>query len=163
MLTVCVYTAIVDQAERAWLAERNSTRGRSTERVPEIMVMFERAFAMAIENGFVQDAALAKELSWQMLHEMAGQASAEAAYCYSRWGAHAVAKQREQQKNAIVETNQPTVEAMTPTTTEIISRSGSRPLVLHATTSNCDRAEWVCAVRWIWIRWCRRRSTCPRS
>jgi hypothetical protein len=154
--------AIMDQAERAWLAERNSTRGRSTGRVPEIMVMYERAFAMAIENGFVQDAALAKELSWQMLHEMAGQASAEAAYCYSRWGAHAVAKQREQQKNAIVETNQPTVEAMTPTTTEIISRYGS-PLWSYTTTSNCDCAEWVCAVRWIWIRWCRRRSTCPRS
>jgi hypothetical protein len=28
--------------------------------------MYEGAFAMAIENGFVQDAALAKELSWQV-------------------------------------------------------------------------------------------------
>jgi hypothetical protein len=86
--------------------------------------MYERSFTMALENGFIQDAALAKELSWQVLHEMAGQASAEATYCYSHWGAPAVAKQREQQrKQALLEEQQQHItDVMTPTTTEIISR-----------------------------------------
>ncbi len=53
------------QAERAWLAERERSSGRDNTRLAEIADMYEKAFTMAIENGFVQDAATAKELSWQ--------------------------------------------------------------------------------------------------
>jgi hypothetical protein len=32
----------------------------------EVLVLYQEAFEMALQQGFVQDAALAQELSWQV-------------------------------------------------------------------------------------------------
>jgi hypothetical protein len=42
-------------------------RGREAGPLAAIVGMYEEAHALAMDNGFIQDAALAKELSWQVL------------------------------------------------------------------------------------------------
>lgn len=55
------------KAERKRLRLRETNGGRQMATMAEVLGMYEEVFDMALANGFVQDAALAKELSWQVL------------------------------------------------------------------------------------------------
>jgi len=46
--------------------ELETRRGKDSANLSEIVERYEQAYTLAIANGFTQDAALAKELSWQV-------------------------------------------------------------------------------------------------
>lgn len=52
------------EAERKSLRLRETNGGRQMAAMAEVLGMYEEVFDMALANGFVQDAAMAKELSW---------------------------------------------------------------------------------------------------
>jgi hypothetical protein len=82
------------QVELARLRARETDRGRKLTHLPELLAGYEKVFEQALENGFVQDAALAKELAWQVLSEAADQTSAESLYSFRKWGADGVVRNR---------------------------------------------------------------------
>ncbi|ELR13786.1 GAF domain containing serine/threonine kinase [Acanthamoeba castellanii str. Neff] len=114
------------EAERAWLAERERSSGRDNTRLAEIVDMYEKAFTMAIENGFVQDAATAKELSWQ-----AHQAAAESAYCFEKWGARAITRKNNATKATGMH-SPPPVRSLTATSTHINPYSSTTAIISSA-------------------------------
>jgi hypothetical protein len=46
--------------------ELETRRGKDAANLPEIVERYEQAYTLAVANGFTQDAALTKELSWQV-------------------------------------------------------------------------------------------------
>lgn len=48
------------------MRELETRRGKDAANLPEVVERYEQAYTLAITNGFTQDAALAKELSWQV-------------------------------------------------------------------------------------------------
>ncbi len=48
------------------MRELETRRGKDSANLSEIVERYEQAYTLAIANGFTQDAALAKELSWQV-------------------------------------------------------------------------------------------------
>lgn len=48
------------------MRELETRRGKDSANLSEIVERCEQAYTLAIANGFTQDAALAKELSWQV-------------------------------------------------------------------------------------------------
>lgn len=148
--------------------------GRESSRLAELLEMYEKAFAHAIQNGFVQDAALAKELSWQLLRAMADQAAAESRYCFSKWGARAVVRQRDTMKMASSKDSRaksPPTSAPSRSlasvstnknpysTTTIITRY--RSLMFLSLIAKAQLPSSI--VPSIWMRSCRPRSSFPLS
>lgn len=82
------------EAERKSLRLRETNGGRQMAAMAEVLGMYEEVFDMALANGFVQDAAMAKELSWQVMNEMASQCAAESFFCFAKWGANRAVRQR---------------------------------------------------------------------
>lgn len=72
--------------------EKISNEGGEITSFIKVVHKYDEAYAQALANGYVQDAAVAKELMWEVLKEWSGQALSEAVYCYSSWGASAKTK-----------------------------------------------------------------------
>jgi hypothetical protein len=149
------------QAERKRLHLRVTDGGRRTAAIAELMSMYEDAFEMALENGFVQDAALAKELAFQVrsvllyadfvkigvlclttlwsaqvINEVADQCRAESLYCLGKWGADAVVRNRKAAADGVIEetlSDNKLMRNVDPySTTDIVASALDLDAVIHA-------------------------------